>query len=1386
MMNVKNPFKVQNGVLVFKALLGLMTLKYVSVKNKKSNYLKAALFLWLLFVFIYPVYSQKESVYFEQITVERGLSQSSVLSIAQDSMGFMWFGTKDGLSRYDSRQFEIYRYNPQDQSSISSSLNINALLTDSKGNLWVGTQNGLNKYLPESNSFIRFQYDPKQENTLSNNVIRCIYEDRENNIWIGTDSGLNKLVDGKYFERFISDPGKGIAHNIVKAIYQDQDHTMWIGTQNGLTTMVFKNNKYRFKTYLHQDNDINSLTANDINSITGDLNHNIWIGTHFKGLNLFDKTSSTFKHFTQQAGTGLSSNVIRKIKVLKNGKLWIATLNGINVFDPVNHKFTVYQYDPENPNSLNQNSIYDIHEDTGGSIWAGTYYGGVNVYHANVIPFKTYKHYSYKNSLSSNVISAIVEDAKGNLWIGTEAEGLNYYDRTSGHFTNYRSGTSKENFLSSNLIKAISIDKNGNVWIAAYEGGLDFYSPSTGAFRNYKLSASKYNSLSTNRITSLLNDKQGRFWIGSKNGLYKYNSKENTFESLLGSDKKNHLPAKSINSIFQDESGTIWISTGEGVFYLKRDTEVFSKIKLKNRKTLLNNINSIQQDSKGKIWFGSYNEGLVSYHSENQIVNIYTTAQGLPANNITGIVEDNEGYLWVSTDKGLAKLEAGYFKVYSRKDGLPGNVFNYNSYLKDSNGELFFGGYNGMVSFLPENIKLNKKEPQVVFTGLKLFNKDVNIDDDSKLLSKAISKTSKIVFSYDQNIFSIDFSVLNFIKSGKNKYAYKLEGFENEWNYTDIPTATFTNLSDGTYTLLVKGANNDGVWNKEEARLNIVIKPPFWRTWWAYLIYILLFAGVLFLLVRYLLIRALLKREHDIHQMKLDFFTHVSHEIRTPLTLILGPLEKIIQDTQENRPLNRQLLGINKNVKRLSRLMNELMDFRKVESGKMKLNLTNDNLVSFTKEIYLSFQHMAIQRKIDYQFISEEKFVDACFDKDQLEKVLFNLLSNAFKFVEDKGIITIKILKEEEEIKIKICDNGPGIPKESRTKIFTDFYQADNNKERKTGTGIGLALSKSIAKLHHGDLILEDETEETCFCLILKAGTKHFKKEDIKQNVNSENATIYALQSEIDVIIYAEELKTHNNEENKLSVLVVEDNLEIRNFLIQSLNSEYEILDAENGEIALKIATEKIPDIIISDVMMPVMDGFEFCRRIKTDERTSHIPVILLTARSSEIHELDGLKTGADVYLTKPFSMKKLQLTLSNLLMLQENMRKKFSQQLKLEPLNIIIESSDEEFLNKVLELLEKNITNTDFNVNQFASEIGMSTPVFYKKIKALTGLTVNNFVKSFRLKRAAQLLEQNAGTVYEISYLVGFNDAKYFSKEFRKQFGQSPTEYTAKLNQYS
>lgn len=1315
-------------------------------------------------------FAQTNQLKFEHFTVERGLSQSSVLSIAQDSLGFIWLGTKDGLNRYDSREFKVYKHIANDPSTISSSININVLLTDSKGNLWVGTQEGLNRYVPETNSFIRYLNVPKDKNSLSNNTIRSLYEDNQGNLWVGTENGLNRLMAGKKFERFFCKGaiGSTMVHPTIKAIYRDSKNLLWVGTDNGLVSMDFKNGSYKFKRYPHHPTDVQSVASNDISTITEDLNHNLWIGTHYNGLDFFDRTNNVFRHFKNEPGNtnSLSNNSIRKIIVNKDGTLWIATLNGLNIFDPVTRQFQLQKNDPENPTSISQNSIYGIFQDKAGSVWVGTYYGGVNVYHPNGISFNIYKYYSYKNSLSSNIISAIVEDKQHNLWIGTEAEGLNYYNRKTGLFTKLNVATG----LSSNLIKSLVIDKNEDLWIAAYEGGLDLYSAKTKTIKNYKLDPENRNSLFSHKISYLLYDSSQRLWIGTRgSGLYQYDSENDSFKSLIETKIRYHLPSKFINYIFQDRKQHIWVASTEGIYFLLKEGATFRKIKS------LGTVNCIQEDRNGLIWFGSSIDGLLSYNPATKNLTTYNQEKGLPSNNVTSIVEDNEGYLWISTDKGLAKLDNGTFKVYTNRDGLPGNVFNYNSFLKDSKGELFFGGYNGLISFKPEEIIENKAVPTIAFTRLKLFNKEVEINDETELLAKSLLKTDRLSFSYDQNTFTIDFTALNFVKSRKNRFAYKLDGLDGKWTDLDNPTITFNNLPSGTYTLLVKGTNNDGVWNPSPQKLIIQINPPFWKTWWAYLFYLVVLTGLLFVGARFLLMRALLRRENDIHQQKLAFFTNVSHEIRTPLTLIMAPLERLIQDSLENRNLNRQLLDVNKNVKRLYRLVNELMDFRKVESGKMKLNVTVENLVDYLKEIYLSFQDMAVKRNITFTFSTEVDQIPVYFDKDQLEKVIFNLLSNAFKFVNEKGRVSLNIELTDGQVMIKVSDTGMGIPKESIPNLFTEFYQAGNSKQRNVGTGIGLALAKKIANLHNGDLYLDVKEADTCFCLVLKTGMDHFKADELMGANNPENVKDYMFQTEVDRLIEVE--PATQNVEGPV-ILVAEDNYDLRKFIVQTLGRNYTVIEAENGAEAFKIATENLPDMIISDIMMPVMDGLELCRQTKTDKRTSHIPVVLLTARSGDIHELEGLKTGADVYLTKPFSLRKLELIIQNLVTAQENMRKMFSQQLILQPSNVIIESSEQEFLTRILQLIEENISNTDYNVNQFAAEVGMSTPIFYKKVKALTGLTVNNFIKSIKLKRAVQLLQQKTYNVSEVAYMVGFTDPKYFSKEFNKQYGTTPSKF--------
>ncbi|MBB6501239.1 hybrid sensor histidine kinase/response regulator transcription factor [Pedobacter cryoconitis] len=1345
-------------------------------------------FLGLMFSFI-GAFAQHKEISFNHLTVEDGLSQSSVLSITQDSLGFMWFGTKDGLNKFNTQNFEIYKYHKNDKSSLTSSMNINALLTDSKGNVWVGTQKGLNLYLPKTNSFKRFQYHPDKKYSLSNNIIRSIYEDHQGFIWVGTDSGLNKLVAADKFERFMTRPvpDKGQTYHLIKTIFQDHNNVLWVGTLQGLTSMELKNGQYIYKSYVHERNRPESLSDNDISSILEDHKHNLWIGTHSGGLELLDRSTGSFRHFRYKKGqpNTISSNVIRKMLQTKAGKLWVSTINGINIIDLETFAIKVLNHLPDDPSSLNQNSIYDLMQDAAGSIWVGTYYGGVNVYHVNSTPFRGYKSKIGKNGLSSNVVSSIVEDTKHNLWIGTEAEGLNYYDRTSGKFSSFRHDPENPASLSSTLVKAVSIDRNGKVWVGTYEGGLDLYLPETKTFRHYKPNPADPAALNSNRIVALLHDRQGRFWIGTRaSGIHLYNEGSDNFSHFYGRHPEHDL--KVVRTLFQDSKGNVWMACGSGTYILEPNTTQVKRFKTNDERMLLDDINFIQEDSRGYIWLGGYESGLIRYMPVRKTIRAFTKDDGLPSNVVLGMLEDDKGNLWISTDNGLSKFDREKFKTYTVRDGLPGNVFNYNSFFKDSRGEFFFGGFNGLLSFFPDQIKDNNRVPKVVFTRLKLFNKPVAIGDETELLTENIGLTKALTFSYHQNIFTVDFAILNYIKPEKNRYAYKLEGFEKDWNYVNSPSATFTNLPSGTYTLLIRGSNNDGVWNPEPTRLIIHVNPPFWKTWWAYLIYLSCFLGLLFLFSRFLWIRALLKREHEVYQMKLDFFTNVSHEIRTPLTLIEGPLESLIEETRESPVLNRKLLLVRRNAGRLTRLVNELLDFRKAESGKLGLNIAPGNIVSFAKEIFLSFQDLAIRQQLKYEFLSEEEHIEVYFDNEQLEKVLYNLLSNAFKCTPDQGVIRLSVFKTSDGfVELRVCDNGKSIPEESRDKLFTNFYQVKDPLSRNSGTGIGLALSRKIAQLHHGGLFLSEKKDmhladmNTCFCLRLMLGRSHFSKEELMvEFLNSENPAHYEPATDMEELVMLVPASEQKVTDEQVTLLIVEDNPEVREFIVQSLKPFYQILEADNGVLGLALAFEKIPDLIVSDVMMPVMDGLELCRTLKTDIRTSHIPVILLTARTGNIHEVNGLKTGAEAYLTKPFSISSLQLTISNLLMLQANMRRKFSQQITLQPSNIVIESSDEEFLNKVMDLIESNFTSLDFNVNTLASDLGMSTPILYKKIKVLTGLTVNNFIKSVRLKRAAQLLCQNVYTVYEIAYNVGFSDPKYFSKEFVKQFGRTPSDY--------
>lgn len=1337
----------------------------------KVFFCSIAQFLFLNFVFA------QQQLFFDHLGIEKGLSQNSVLCITQDKSGIVWLGTRYGLNSYDGYHINTYLYRDGDTTSLSNDY-ITSLYTDSKGNVWVGTGAGLNIYNPTSNNFKRILTN---KNAL-NNTINCITEDKAGNIWVGTTKGLKCFIKGNInsLKGYFNGKAQKSAHN-VRCIYQDNLDKIWIGTSNGLFTL-----QQSAKDFTIKDTNYN-LKDSYITAIVQDRQQKLWIATKHGGLNLLNNNSKNFIAFKHDETNknSIVSNTIRSLIIDAEGKLWVGTLEGLSVMHTQTFKCINLQYDPENSKSLSQNSVYSLFKDASGSIWVGTYFGGINVNYPYNTAFTVFKKNKHTASINNNVISGFAEDTYKNLWIGTEGGGLTYFNRKNQSFTSYKNLPGNANSLTSNLIKKIFIDKTGLVWIGTHAGGLNVYNPKTKTFKSYNFNG-KIDEM-PDEIIAIIEDKNSCLWIATqRNGIKLSNPTKTAFNNLPIASVNNYIKNNIVKSLSVGSNQNIYIGTTKGLLIFNQQTQKTSELKKVNV-PLNNYINCTYEAKNGTVYIGTYYTGLIIYNPKNSQTEVFTEKHGLPNNNILGILEDENGYLWIGTGNGLSRFNPSLkkFKTYSVADGLPGNEFNQNAAFKSTNGEMFFGGYNGFISFFPDKIQTNTKAGEVIFTDLKLNNKVVNIKDESKLLKQNIRFTDHVSFKYNQNTFTIDFALLNFIKPEKNKYAYKLSGFEKDWNEVTAPSASYTNLPPGDYTFLVKGINNDG-YSSAIKSLKLHINPPFYRTWWAYLFYFALLSGVLFVFIRYLLIRAVLKKEKEINIHKLEFFTNISHEIRTPLTLILGPLNNLIENPQTSPLISKNLLPIKKNTDRLMNLVTELLDFRKAESGKMTLRVSPGNLVQFCKEIFLAFQNIATNKGINYGFETNNENIEIYFDKLQLEKVLFNLLSNAIKFANTNGKITFYLTDDENYAKIKISNTGTGIPLAEQANLFTNFFQA--NSSSNIGTGLGLSLSKSIVELHKGNIYFESNHQTdhimgyTCFSVDLKKGKTHFEKNQlISDYTYYDNVYNYKQLTEKptqnDLITPATTTET-NSDSKRYTLLLAEDNEEVRNFIKSTLEDTYQVYEAADGIEGYKIAETLIPDLILSDVMMPNMDGLAFCKKLKTDERTSHIPVILLTARSTYIHQINGLETGADAYIHKPFDLKILQLTIHNLLTAKENIRKKFAKTITLEPKNLIINDTEHAFLDKVISIIEKYISDSEFDVPTLAAEIGMSQPVLYKKIRALTDLSVNDFIKSLRLKNAALQLKTNKTGIAEIAYSVGFNDRKYFSLAFKKQFGKTPSEY--------
>ena len=1352
-------------------------------------------FFGIFFLQINGLYAQNTLI-FKNINVDNGLPQNSVLSVLQDRKGYIWAGTFDGLSKFNGLDFKVYKNETNNNKSISNN-KISKLFEDKKGNLWVGTFDGLNLFNPNTESFTRVTL----ANPAETNGVLSIAQDNKGVLWVGTDNGVFNVVPSpKSANSYSFFNARICGKNKITSLYIDHDQNIWIGTKQAIELYSIAKKRFLPLPAILQTN--KKLLSSVTRSIIQDHSGNFWIATETNGLFYYNVKDGTCVNYTQE--NGLLSNTIRALLENGNHEIWVGTKKGLNIINTQTNYISKFVNDPINPNSLSQNSIRCFLKDNENNVWMGTYNGGLNSVYSQ---YDNFYYLGLKKGgttgLSYNIVNAIAKDNAGDFWMGTDDGGLNHVDSALQHNHIYYNGISRE--LLGNSIKSIAMHADPNkLWIAT-GSGLNIFDKRNGSFKAvYIIDKPTMSGFIQSYV--LLNDGAG-LWIGTNfNGLY-YLEKNGTVRHY-------HTSQNNIVTLFKD-GNDLWIGTNDyGLDRLNISTQVISSYKAASNNPYSltsNSILSIYKDLQNRLWVGTDGGGL-NYFDEktNQFYNITETV-GIGNNTIHAILDDKQGRLWISTNKGISCIGFNKFRLpfnkddltianYTVDDGLQSNQFTTGAAVKTNNGKLVFAGINGITAFNPIKIKINRVKPAIVFTDFLIFNKTLAFGTPGSPLKKPIDETHEITLNYDQTFFSIRFAALNYINPKKNQFAYKLQGFsDKEWHFVgNQQIATYTNLDPGTYFFKIKAANNDGIWNETPRVLKIIILPPWWKTYYAYAGYTIIIIFLLYLFNLYSKKTERLKNElkyesishikdQELAQKQLSFFVNISHEIKTPLTMIMAPLERMIEMNISNSKVQNQLMLMQRNGERLIKLINQLLDKKKLESGQMYLQASEGNIVSFVQEILLAFDGLAKLKNITLKLKSKCPDVKVWFDNDKLEKVLYNLLSNAIKFTQNWGSITVYITTPDENNKILITveDNGCGIPPENIDKIFTQFYHYDNQLKIE-GTGLGLAFSKELMELHHGELNVEslpetlDKNGLTRFYIKLPVGNSHLKETEIADNSRDSEYILSYDQTEKSKAKFdlrkAEILK--QGKVDVISMLIVEDNQDVLDFIKTGFENDFEVHTAINGLDGWDKAKEISPDIIISDVMMPGLNGIELCSRLKSDILTSHIPVILLTARTQHIFKMEGLETGADDYVTKPFNFSMLEVRVWNLIETRQKLRERYQKEINLDPQNIEISNLDEAFLKKVLNHIELHIADSELSVEQLSQEVAMSKSLFYKKIKSLTNLSGVEFIRTVRIKRAAQILAQGQLTVNEVAYMVGFLDVNYFRKCFKEQFNYTPKEH--------
>ena len=1312
-------------------------------------------FFLLLLFFIFSIHLiHSQDYYFKHFRVEEGLSNNTVITSLQDEDGFMWFGTKDGLNKFDGYHFKTYRSQNDPIHSLGSNY-IQSLHTH-KGIIWVGTDKGL------------YQYDKKTDqftvlNEAINDRINDINHDKKGNIWFISGNILYKYAPIKK-ETKTFNPNK---YFVATSITQDSNGEIWASSLNKI---------YHYsEESLSFENIVLNPPANKINFritvIYALDNTTILIGTQDHGVIVYNKKdkSTSFLKFTDKEPV-----FVRQFKKRGNQELWIASESGVYVYNLKTKTSVNVRKNYNDPYAISDNAAYSITIDKENGIWIGTYFGGINYHQKQYTQFKKYFPKKNQNSISGSAVREIHKDDFGDIWIGTEDAGLNRFSPKTQQFKAYLPNGSK-NGVSYYNIHAL-LPRKDKIWVGTFEHGLDILDRKSGLVIKHYSSNDPSSGLHSNFIFSFYETKKKELFVITTLGIYSYNEQKDNFEILKMFPEMAHF-----TNFKEDSDGNYWAgSYRDGLFFYNPQTrkkEVFV-YDYKNPNGISNNsINSVFEDSHKNLWFATEN-GLNLFDKKTRIFKKFTTKNGFPSNVIYSILEDDAKNLWLTTSKGLVKFSADHksIKIYTTANGLLSDQFNYSSAFKDTNGDMYFGNLNGMISFNPKNFTKNKYTPSIFITNLQINNKDVDANQNDSPIKQSISHIDELELTNNQSSFNLEFAALNYTAPKLTEYWYQLENVNNDWVYLERNNKVFfTELAPGNYVFKLKSLNSFGVWSKE-VKLKIKILPPFWASSYAKFFYFLLICGSFYYVIRYSQNLTQIKnnrkikhlndeKEKEIYNAKIDFFTNVAHEIRTPLTLIKGPLEKLLVMEHQSIEVPQNLSIMKKNTSRLLKLVNELLDFRKSEIGGLKLTFVEANISSLVRNLHLRFSQLIEERGIEFDLELGEKDIFAFVDKEAFKKILSNLISNAIKYSNDKVLIIL--FRDEKKLTLTVKNDGNLIPFQLKNKIFEPFFRVEN-QDSASGTGIGLSLAHSLTQLHFGSLELISDSTLNIFELAVPL---HQKEE-----------FMFYTDSEIEEEQNQGETKTVEAEirHQKTQILVVEDNEDLLNFITAELSSIYTVLKADNGENALKIIYNENIQLIISDVQMPVMDGITLCKTIKTNLETSHIPLILLTAKNSLKSQIDGLEVGADAYVAKPFSMDYLKVQINNLI---EN-RKQIMNYYASSPLshikNISHNKTDEKFLKKLDEEILKNITDPDLSVESLAEIMNMSRSTLYRKIKDISNMSPNELINIVRLKRAAELLLNENYKMYEIAEMIGYKSQTSFGRNFQKHFAMSPSVYIA------